>query len=177
MGLTSRRGDAIVRMPEERCLPRRATNCRPHAYFGQSTRVLYPGCPALWRAVTTDGIVFDDAVQVPEESRKSPPRWRPGSTQSRVFCHAHPLPAIPSSPIATCLRGRRRAVRPNGLLPGRWLAGSRPGAGACWTTTLRRKPPFQSIRGRIIRIGSARRPTRNAAEGMTGSSEAIDLRV
>jgi hypothetical protein len=24
-------------------------------------------------------------------------------------------------------------------LPGRWLAGSRPGAGACWTTTLRRE--------------------------------------
>ena len=37
--------------------------------------------------------------------------------------------------------------------------------------------PFQSIRGRVIRIGSARRPTGNAAEGMTDWSEAIDLRA
>src|SRR5215472_3788778 len=42
---------------------------------------------------------------------------------------------------------------------------------------MRRKRPFQSIRGRVIRIGLARRPTGNAAERMTGSSEAIDLRA
>src|SRR5437762_2849480 len=52
-----------------------------------------------------------------------------------------------------------------------------PSAGRATMTRLRRKRPLQSIRGRVIRIGSARRPTGNAAEGMTGSSEAIDLRV
>ena len=42
---------------------------------------------------------------------------------------------------------------------------------------MRRKRPFQSIRGRVIWTGSARRRIGNATEGMTGSSEAIDLRA
>jgi len=35
--------------------------------------------------------------------------------------------------------------------------------------------PFQSIRGRVIRIGSARRPISERRERMIGSAEAIDL--